>query len=344
MAASNYDKLHQGEGDFDFCELDETPVKLEANAELDNFLGRVDEITKVIQSLASKDASENERGMRQANLLLHEKKEPVGDGESLSCETKHNRTLINKVKDDPSTSTMGQDEMNAQAFMKVMEKDSDERTARRKERKVISDKFRKTGNIKFAQKDFAGALKNYNEAIQLIKDSPCLYNNRALTYIRLGIFSSALEDCEKAIFLEEHSLRARMFLAKAYFLMGNADKCREALEEARIKLPGSVELINDYQRDLFNMSTAKPFDFDLDTEKKWQAAARYEGTKFPVQLPKENKLDKKMSSSKLNDPLHNDGVGVAEVDKMAEEEIGSQKRMESGDGDGESILDTAVTT
>lgn len=35
------------------------------------------------------------------------------------------------------------------------------------------------------------------------------------------------------------------------------------------------------------MSTAKPFDFDLDTEKKWQAAARYEGTQFPVQPPKE---------------------------------------------------------
>lgn len=69
-----------------------------------------------------------------------------------------------------------------------------------------------------------------SQSIQLIKDSPCLYNNRALTYIRLGLFSSAVEDCEKALFLEEYSLRARMFLAKSHFLMGNADKCRETLE------------------------------------------------------------------------------------------------------------------
>lgn len=42
-----------------------------------------------------------------------------------------------------------------------------------------------------------------------------------------------------------------------------------------------------YERDLFNMNVEKPFDFDLDTEKKWQAAERYEGTEFPVkQKPK----------------------------------------------------------
>lgn len=151
---------HKGEGDFD-AELGETSLKLKDNPELDNFLGRVDEITNVIQSLASKDPSENERGMRQANLLLHSKKDGVGDGESYKCETKHNRSLINKIKDEPTGQS--QDQMNTQAFMKIMEKDSDQRAADRKERKVTSDKFRKAGNIKFSKKDFAGALKNYNE-------------------------------------------------------------------------------------------------------------------------------------------------------------------------------------
>jgi len=320
------DHTHQGEGDFE-VDLGEPHPKLKDNPELDNFLGRVDEITAVIQSLASKDPSENERGMRQANLLLHTKNDGVGSGESYECETKHNRTLINKIRDEPS----GQSQ-DTQAFMKIMEKDSDQRAADRKERKVTSDKFRKAGNIKFGHKDFAGALKNYNEAIKLIKDSPCLYNNRALTYIRLGLFSSAVEDCEKALFLEEYSLRARMFLAKSYFLMGNADKCRQALEEARVKLPGSVELINDYERDLFDMSTAKSFDFDLDTEKKWQAAARYEGTKFPGPPPKESKPKSTMSPYYVKGQQDSDDDDVALVTASGDG-IDARKGVETESGE-----------
>lgn len=78
----------------------------------------------------------------------------------------------------------------------------------------------------------------------MIKDSPCLYNNRALTYLRLGIYSSAIADCDIALELETFSFRARMYKAKALFLSGEAEKCKAELEIAKERLPGHVDMIN----------------------------------------------------------------------------------------------------
>lgn len=87
----------------------------------------------------------------------------------------------------------------------------------------------------------------YEKAIKLIKDSPCVYNNRALTYIKLGLFSDAIEDCEKSLELDEFTIRGRLYRAKAYFLSGNASKCRECLDDSRKKMPGHVKMIKGMQ-------------------------------------------------------------------------------------------------
>lgn len=81
------------------------------------------------------------------------------------------------------------------------------------------------------------------QAIKLIKDSPCLYNNRALTYLRLGLYSSTIDDCDKALDLETYSFRARMYKAKALFLTGEAEKCRQELENAKELMPGHQDMI-----------------------------------------------------------------------------------------------------
>jgi hypothetical protein len=35
-----------------------------------------------------------------------------------------------------------------------------------------------------------------------------------------------------------------MFMAKSYFLMGDANMCRETLKEAREKMPGHLDMID----------------------------------------------------------------------------------------------------
>lgn len=218
--------------------------KLKPNPELDNFLKQVDDISNLINGLASHDPGEQEKALRKADILLHQKDtdELPDDPDKVKVKVTKERTHINKIPDPQPEK--GEGDMGQEAFMRMVEKDAKERAEDRKQRKGKSDWFRKKGNECFAKEDYAGALYNYNEAIKLIKDSPCLYNNRALTFLRLGIFSSTIDDCNKALDLEMYSFRARMYKAKALFLSGQAEKCKEELLVAREVLPGHLDMIN----------------------------------------------------------------------------------------------------
>jgi len=247
---------------------------LQNDEELENFLGQVDQVSEIIRGLTSNDTKEQEKALRKADILIREEGDgPDIDPDNVKCVVTQNRTVINKVKEDGDT----KGDMSQEAFMKAVEKDANERTEKKKIRKEQSDAFRKKGNKMFREKDYAGALFNYNEAIKLIKDSPCLYNNRALTYIRIGIYSSALEDCERALDLEPHSIRGRMLKAKSLFHIGEPEKCRDYLEEARIVMPHHKKIIDDCENNLFTMGECdakkdEQFEFDLSNEKVWKKA------------------------------------------------------------------------
>ncbi|ODM97742.1 Tetratricopeptide repeat protein 12 [Orchesella cincta] len=163
--------------------------------------------------------------------------------------------------------------MSQDAFMRMVEKDAKERSENRKQRKQESDAFRKKGNILFGKKDYAGALYNFNEAIKLIKDSPCLYNNRALTYLRLGIYTSVMDDCDRALELETYSLRARMYKAKALFLAGNLRNVERSWYYCS---QSTTWTSRQYEQEVFNMGRQK-HEYNSDQEKVWQDAANFKG-------------------------------------------------------------------
>lgn len=48
------------------------------------------------------------------------------------------------------------------------------------------------GNDAFRNGEYEKAISMYSKAIDHVKDSPVLYNNRALTYIRYSVISSTL--------------------------------------------------------------------------------------------------------------------------------------------------------
>lgn len=136
--------------------------KAESNQELDNFLRTVDDINHLVKGLASKDPKENERALRQADMLLHQTDLGNCDLDRIQCTVTQERSQINTIT-DADNDAYGEGDMSQAAFMRMVEKDAKERSENRKMRKQESDKFRKTGNILFGKKDYAGALYNYNE-------------------------------------------------------------------------------------------------------------------------------------------------------------------------------------
>lgn len=142
--------------------------KLPPDPELDNFLRNVDDISNLIQGLASDDPKEQERALRKADILLHEKdQENFTNPDKVKCKVTQERSQINKI---PDKSEGDQGDMSQEAFMRMVEKDANERAEDRKIRKRASDEMRKKGNVLFAKKDYAGALYNYNEVTKKLKN------------------------------------------------------------------------------------------------------------------------------------------------------------------------------
>jgi tetratricopeptide (TPR) repeat protein len=64
-----------------------------------------------------------------------------------------------------------------------------------------------------------------------------------LTYIRIGIHSKAIEDCDQAIYINPDLLKARLFRARAYFNMAKPELARQALQETKELFPGQMKMI-----------------------------------------------------------------------------------------------------
>jgi len=72
-----------------------------------------------------------------------------------------------------------------------------------------------------------------------VKDSCLLYTNRALTCLNLSLYSRVISDCEWAHKLNEKSLKAWLYKARAYHEMGEEDKACDCLKEAESRNPDS---------------------------------------------------------------------------------------------------------
>ncbi len=87
--------------------------------------------------------------------------------------------------------------------------------------------YNNRGNIRLEQKDFKGAMEDFNKAIELKYEDA--YNNRGILKNRLGEYKSALEDFNRA------ALHVKLDKAKVYYNRGiaklNLDDFRGAEED-----------------------------------------------------------------------------------------------------------------
>ncbi|XP_034372690.1 sperm-associated antigen 1 isoform X1 [Arvicanthis niloticus] len=145
-----------------------------------------------------------------------------------------------------------------------------------KEKSFLANREKGKGNEAFYSGDYEEAVMYYTRSLSALPTATA-YNNRAQAEIKLQRWSSALEDCEKALELEPGNIKALLRRATTY---KHQNKLPEALDDLRRVL--QVEPDNDLakktlsevERDLKNSEPAS----ELQTKGKRMAIEEIENS------------------------------------------------------------------
>ncbi|XP_030757824.1 tetratricopeptide repeat protein 12-like [Sitophilus oryzae] len=208
------------------------------NEEFNNFMQKVNEVNRIVKNLASKDKDVQKRADEEARRYLGEDKEILHehfDEENVSLTVSSSKTLVNRkaLEDDKNRNP---DEMSKEAFMDEMSRDADRRYKEKQIRREKMETLKKQATLAFRRGEYEKALVLYNKAIDQIKDSVTLYNNRALTYIKLGFLDKAKHDLtEWALRINGDCLKSWLLLAKVNFLDKKTKEYENSVFEAKTK-------------------------------------------------------------------------------------------------------------
>lgn len=104
----------------------------------------------------------------------------------------------------------------------------------------------RAGNQAFRNGEYEQAISYYSKSIDQIRDSPILYNNRALSYIRLGLYKRAIIDSDFVLDkLDDKNLRAWLYRAKGYFCLGEMRNYERSIAEAKKLNPKEIGFIEE---------------------------------------------------------------------------------------------------
>ena len=115
------------------------------------------------------------------------------------------------------------------------------------------------GNKHFKAHEFAKSICCYTKAISLNKSNPVYFSNRALCYLKLGLFEDALQDAETAVQLDPNTYKYQHRLATAWSSLGNHVKSVKILETVQ-KDPECLVFLNKERKLLGNSRGVYNFD------------------------------------------------------------------------------------
>ncbi|GAB1862536.1 Tetratricopeptide repeat protein 12-like isoform X2 [Camponotus japonicus] len=226
-----------------------SPDKNVTEEEFQNFMYRVTEVEKIVKKLASSDPKEQEYGKKLADEILEKniQKEIYEDGE---IKIKTNRSIINKLSSKEDNSSNDSNKMSRETFIKSIEDDAKKRTEDRKIRNERAETLKRIANGAFKEGDYEKAVTYFSKALEQRKDSSVLWNNRALSYMHLGLFEKALHDCEWALKVNNSNLKALLNSAKCYINLENKEKSKEYIQIAKERNPHFNKFINEFEENL----------------------------------------------------------------------------------------------
>ncbi|XP_050075230.1 tetratricopeptide repeat protein 12-like [Anopheles maculipalpis] len=222
-------------------------------------LSKVDEVMRILSLMTSGDKAKEQMGVAFADQFLgtdtatkHKEETNV---ENFIVRVNQERTVINHpTSDEPPLEQPMQDKY---AFMAEIERDAARRAAERREREQVAQGLRRAGNRAFRRGEYEQAINMYSKAIDQIRDSPILYNNRALAYIRIELYKRAIIDCDFVISkLDEKNLRSWIFRAQGYYRLGELKAYEKSVAEARKHNPRELAYIDRIVREIEGKSAA----------------------------------------------------------------------------------------
>jgi tetratricopeptide (TPR) repeat protein len=221
--------------------------------EVNDFLGKVDEVSDIIKQLArftlnnilnsihiklffilytplyfySTDSAADD-AINKADKLLEahrEQEQPKGK----------DRMIINK---DVTPQTQAQppgpsSEDPQMAMLKYLERDAEERAMRRKRKEEQAQELKLKGNEEFKKGNYESAADLYNQAIKIDPGNILLYTNSAQAYLKLLQFEKAIERCDFALRIDENCVKAHLRKGLAKRLLKDYDEAIRCFKTAQ---------------------------------------------------------------------------------------------------------------
>uniref|UniRef100_H3C3R3 Tetratricopeptide repeat domain 12 n=1 Tax=Tetraodon nigroviridis TaxID=99883 RepID=H3C3R3_TETNG len=204
--------------------------------EFDEFVGKVDKISKIIKDLNSSEDGIQENAIKEANRHI-----AASDGR---WRTKVSGTRINTSPPPLASQTLQTD--SPENFMKAMKDDAEFRREKRLEKEKTATALKAQGNEAYAKEDFETAVKYYTEGLSVLQDMQPLYTNRAQAFIKLGKYQEAISDCEGALKCNEGCIKAHLHMGKAYLALKKYNESRKCFETILHLKPGQKNIVKEY--------------------------------------------------------------------------------------------------
>ncbi|XP_033165005.1 tetratricopeptide repeat protein 12 [Drosophila mauritiana] len=136
---------------------------------------------------------------------------------------------------------------NQFTFMRQIDSEPDDRVLAREQREDVAETFRRMGNREYRKLNFSLAKDYYSKGIQYIKDSPVLYVNRALCFIKLREFKLGIIDCDYVLAkIDEQYLRAWLYRAAAYKRLNDEPNFEYSIDRARRFNRSEADFIDEF--------------------------------------------------------------------------------------------------
>ncbi|XP_027135836.1 tetratricopeptide repeat protein 12 isoform X3 [Larimichthys crocea] len=232
---------------------------MDKHEDFEGFLKSVDEISEIVKDLKSSEAGVQQKAMEKADCYIESLDKP--------CRTEVNKTRINT--NPPLRPSSGLQDESPENFMKIMEKDAEDRRVRRVAKEKKATALKDKGNEAYAQEDYETAVKYYSDGLAEIRDMQPLYTNRAQAYIKLGKYTEAISDCEWALKCNERCLKAYLHMGKAYLALKRYNESRNCFKKMLEIEPGKEKMVKaeyltqvdlEEERDSQEMNAMQRFD------------------------------------------------------------------------------------